>query len=127
MLRSVTMKGDILPEKIVLRRWNRTIFKYNTCSAQNTLSYLTPTVWNNLPTSLKLSNILNCFKHGVKDYFFKKVKKKEQDVFFIKAVSVASTPITNSCLVFGNCLDKNYNIFQMMRFNHTMIFFKLTD
>ena len=26
-----------------------------------------------------------------------------------------------------NCLDKNYNIFQTMRFNHTMIFFKLID
>ena len=24
-------------------------------------------------------------------------------------------------------LDKNYNIFQMTRFNNTMIFFKLTD
>ena len=26
-----------------------------------------------------------------------------------------------------NCLDKNYNIFQTMPFNHTMIFFKLID
>ena len=25
------------------------------------------------------------------------------------------------------CLDKNYNNFQIMRFNHTMIFFKLID
>ena len=25
------------------------------------------------------------------------------------------------------CLDKNYNIFQTTRFNHTMIFFKLND
>ena len=25
------------------------------------------------------------------------------------------------------CLDKNYNIFQTTRFNHTMIFFKLID
>ena len=24
-------------------------------------------------------------------------------------------------------MDKNYNIFQATRFNHTMIFFKLTD
>ena len=27
----------------------------------------------------------------------------------------------------GNSLDKNNNIFQTTRFNHTMIFFKLTD
>ena len=26
-----------------------------------------------------------------------------------------------------NCLDKNPNIFQTTRFNHTMIFFKLID
>ena len=26
-----------------------------------------------------------------------------------------------------NCLYNNYNIFQTTRFNHTMIFFKLTD
>ena len=36
------------------------------CSGQNTLSYLTPTIWNNLPTCLKLSNSLNSFKRGVK-------------------------------------------------------------
>ena len=50
------------------------------CSGQNT-SYLTPTIWNNLPTCLKLSNSLNSFKHGVKEYFFKKLKNKEQDIF----------------------------------------------
>ena len=53
----------------------------STFSAQNTLSYLTPTVWNNLPTCLKLSNTCNSFKHGVKEHFFKKMKKKEQDTF----------------------------------------------
>ena len=30
-------------------------------------------------------------------------------------------------VVFCDCLDKNYNIFQKIRVNHTMIFFKLTD
>ena len=51
------------------------------CFGQNTLSYLTPTIWNNLPTCLKLSNNLNSFKHGVKAHFFKKLKNKEQDIF----------------------------------------------
>ena len=53
----------------------------STCFDQNTLSYLTPTIWNNLPTCLKLSNNLNSFQHGVKAHFFKKLKNKEQDVF----------------------------------------------
>ena len=29
--------------------------------------------------------------------------------------------------LYSNYLDKNYNIFQTTRFNHTMIFFKLID
>ena len=41
------------------------------------ITYLTPTIWNNLHTCLKLSNSLNSFKHGVKEYFFKKLKNKE--------------------------------------------------
>ena len=53
----------------------------STCSGQNTLSYLTPTIWSNLPTCLKISNSLNSFKHGVKEHFFKKLKNKELDIF----------------------------------------------
>ena len=53
----------------------------NKCFCQNTLSYLTPTVWNNLPTCLKLSNTLNNFKHGLKEHFFEKLKKKKRDIF----------------------------------------------
>ena len=53
----------------------------STCCSQNTLSYLTLTVSNNLPTRLKLSNILNRFKHDVKEQFFKNLKNKEQDIF----------------------------------------------
>ena len=51
------------------------------CSGQNSLSYLTPTISNNLHTCLKLSNSLNSFKHGIKEYFLKKLKNKEQDIF----------------------------------------------
>ena len=51
------------------------------CSGQNTLSYLTPTIWNNLPTYLKLSYGLNSFKHGVTEQFFKKLKNRDEDIF----------------------------------------------
>ena len=53
----------------------------STCSGKSTLSYLTPTVWNNLPTCLKLSDTLNIFKHGVKKHFFRKLKNKERNIF----------------------------------------------
>ena len=34
------------------------------------LSYIAPSFWNTLPTSLKLSVSVNSFKHKIKDYFF---------------------------------------------------------
>ena len=51
----------------------------NTCSGQIYLSYLTPMVWNSLPTDLKLANSLNNFKHKLKDHIFKKLRNMEQD------------------------------------------------
>ena len=53
----------------------------NTCSGQKSLLYLTPIVWNSLPTDLKLANWLNNFKHKLKDVFFKKLTNMEQDIF----------------------------------------------
>ena len=53
----------------------------NTCSGQKNLSYLTPIVWNSLPTDLKLSNSFNDSKHKLKDHHFKKLRNMEQDIF----------------------------------------------
>ena len=53
----------------------------NTCSGQKNLSYLTPTVSNSFPTSLRLVNLLNNFKHKLKDHFFKKLTNMEQNTF----------------------------------------------
>ena len=53
----------------------------NTYSGQKNLSYLTLMVWNSLPTELNLSNLLNNFKHKLKDHFFKKLRNMEQDTF----------------------------------------------
>ena len=50
----------------------------------------------------KLTNSLNSLEHGVKEQFFKKLKNKEKDFFFIKVTRVASTSISNCCLIFGN-------------------------
>ena len=37
----------------------------------NALSYIGPSLWNNLDNSLKASTSLNTFKHNLKDNFFK--------------------------------------------------------
>ena len=83
---SVTVSGSYKPSGQDQINTRSSILKLkhpskSMCFGQNALSYLTPTIWNNLPTCLKLSNSLNSFKHGVKEHFFKKLKNKEQDIF----------------------------------------------
>ena len=43
----------------------------------NALSYIGPTSWNKIPVSVKCSKTLNSFKHNLKDFFLKELKKKE--------------------------------------------------
>ena len=49
---------------------------------QNCISFLAPSVWSNLPNELKLSTNLNTFKHKIKELFFYKIRKKDQDKYF---------------------------------------------
>ena len=44
---------------------------------QNALSYVGPSLWNNLNKTLKTSTSLNTFKHNIKKYCFNELKKKE--------------------------------------------------
>ena len=47
---------------------------------QRALSYLGPSLWNNLDNSLKKSVSLNAFKHNLKDYYFRTGNEKEKSV-----------------------------------------------
>ena len=40
------------------------------------LSYVAPSLWNNLNKTLKISTSLNACKHNIK-YYFNELKKKE--------------------------------------------------
>ena len=44
---------------------------------QKALSYVGPSLWNNLNKTLKTSTSLNTFKHNIKKHYFNKLKKKE--------------------------------------------------
>ena len=44
---------------------------------QKSLSYVGPSLWNNLNKTLKTSTGLNAFEHNIKQYYFNKLKKKE--------------------------------------------------
>ena len=41
------------------------------------LSYVGPSLWNNLDETLKTSSSINNFKHKMKEYYFSKLKKNE--------------------------------------------------
>ena len=44
---------------------------------QKALSFVGPSLWNNLNKTLKTSTSLNAFKHNIKQHYFNELKKKE--------------------------------------------------
>ena len=45
------------------------------------LSYVGPSTWNKLPDNIKTTTSVNCFKHGIKKYFLKKLGETEADIY----------------------------------------------
>ena len=52
-----------------------------TNNGQHCISFLAPSVWNNLPNEVKRCTNLNTFKHKVKKYFLYKMRQKNSDVY----------------------------------------------
>ena len=48
---------------------------------QNCISFLAPSVWNNLPNKLKRCTNLNTLKHKIKEYFFRKIRQRDNDIY----------------------------------------------
>ena len=44
---------------------------------QKALSYVGPSLWNNLNKTLKTSTSLNAFNHNIEQHYFNELKKKE--------------------------------------------------
>ena len=51
--------------------------KRTTNIGQKALSYIGPSLWNNLNKSLKTSGSINSFKHKIKEHYFNELKKKD--------------------------------------------------
>ena len=51
--------------------------KRKTNQGLRALSYVGPSLWNNLENSMKTCVSLNAFKHKLKDHFFRKGNEKE--------------------------------------------------
>ena len=52
-----------------------------TSYGQNCISFVAPSVWNNLPNEIKRCTNLNTFKHKIKEYFFCKIRQKDNDIY----------------------------------------------
>ena len=73
----------------------------------------------NIYSSYRNATIMEQIKPNILNIYLKTVALPPIEAF------LAISKIEN--LLSLNCLDKNYYIFQTTRFNHTMIFFNLTD
>ena len=50
---------------------------------QKLLSYVGPSLWNNLNYTLKVATGLNTFKHSIKRHYFNELKKKVLIIVFV--------------------------------------------
>ena len=53
----------------------------STNMGQNSISYIGPKVWNNLPKECKIEEISNKFKHKIKDQFFENLQRVNDDIY----------------------------------------------
>jgi len=68
------------------RTTRRSVYKLNlpfksTNMGQNGVSYIAPKIWNNLPSECKLENSQNKFKHKIKEMFFDKLQRDDNDIY----------------------------------------------
>ena len=52
-----------------------------TSYCQSCISFLVPSIWSNLSNELKRCTNLNTFKHKIKEYFFCKIRQKDNDIY----------------------------------------------
>ena len=58
-----------------------------TSYCQHCISFLAPSVLNNLPNELKRCSNLNTFKHRIKEYFIWKIRQKDNASIFTTRLS----------------------------------------
>ena len=57
---------------------------------QYCISFLAPSIWNNLPNEVKRCTNLNTFKHKVKEYFLYKIRQKDNYVYIFTTTLLSS-------------------------------------
>ena len=99
-----------------------------TNNGQHCISFLAPSVWNNLPNELKRCTNLNTFKHKVKECFLYKIREKDNDV--LRSLRLDSWLHNNwciFCLIFFFFFDILPYLSQSTNFSRTIMEIKQVE
>ena len=99
-----------------------------TNNGQHCISFLAPSVWNNLPNELKRCTNLNTFKHKVKECFLYKIREKDNDV--LRSLRLDSWLHNNWCifsLIFFFFFDILPYLSQSTNFSRTIMEIKQVE
>ena len=99
-----------------------------TKNGQHCISFLAPSVWNNLPNELKRCTNLNTFKHKVKECFLYKIREKDNDV--LRSLRLDSWLHNNwciFCLIFFFFFDILPYLSQSTNFSRTIMEIKQVE
>ena len=99
-----------------------------TNNGQHCISFLAPSVWNNMPNELKRCTNLNTFKHKVKECFLYKIREKDNDV--LRSLRLDSWLHNNWCifsLIFFFFFDILPYLSQSTNFSRTIMEIKQVE
>ena len=66
---------------ILLKKFLKKSEPSSKASGHKRIAYLAPSIWNELPSDMKLIPNLNTFKHKLKKWFLENLKKEEQNIY----------------------------------------------
>ena len=99
-----------------------------TNNGQHCISFLAPSVWNNMPNELKRCTNLNTFEHKVKECFLYKIREKDNDV--LRSLRLDSWLHNNWCifsLIFFFFFDILPYLSQSTNFSRTIMEIKQVE
>ena len=94
---------------------------------KNTLSYIGPTMWNGLPTTIMENKVLNTFKHKLKDHYLNQFHQRENNQFIyyqtfvdqwtlsLQAIKIQFLFSYNKFLIYGFFLLLYFNFFNTIK------------
>ena len=90
---------------------------------QKAISYIVPSIWNSWPDSIKRANILNTFKHNVKNHYLFWIT---HDMFMCMFICISIWLYVRVCVCIYICIYISVFSFELFILKFFMIFFVYT-